>query len=134
MTLSEYRVGAAIAVSDIDRARAFYEGKLGLAPATDHEPADNVTYRCGGDSVIHVFLSPFAGTAKSTMAGWDVPDIEAVVDELTSRGVPFEHYSEGPILTDERGIADFGGGNRVAYFTDPDGNILSLGSVQQAPV
>ena len=128
MSLSNYRVGAAAAVSDMKRAREFYEGLLGLVPATDHEPTNNIAYACADGTLIHVFLSPYAGTAKSTMAGWFVPDLEDVVDELTAKGVPFEHYSEGPIITDARGIAHFDGNNRVAYFTDPDGNILSLAS------
>lgn len=131
MGLSEYKVAAAVAVSDMDRARAFYEGKLGLSPATDHEPDDNRAYRCGEGTVIHVYLSPdHAGGSSATVAGWYVDDIERVVEELTSRGVSFEHYDEGPIVTDDEGIATFEGGARVAYFRDPDGNTLS---VAQAP-
>ena len=131
MSLSEYKVVAAIAVSDMGRAREFYEGKLGLSPATDHEPDDNRAYRCGEGSVIHVYASPeHAGKATATLAGWYVDDVEAIVDELTSRGVAFERYDEGPIVTDGKGIATFDGGARVAYFKDPDGNILSIA---QAP-
>ena len=51
---------------------------------------------------------------------------EAVVDELTKRGLKFEQYDEGGIHTDARGIAHFDAGAKVAYFTDPDGNVLSL--------
>jgi catechol 2,3-dioxygenase-like lactoylglutathione lyase family enzyme len=127
MGLSEYKVAAAIAVSDMDSARAFYEGKLGLSPATDHEPEDNRAYRCGEGSVIHVYSSPeHAGRSTATLAGWYVDDIERVVDELTSKGVTFERYDEGPIITDDKGIATFEGGGRVAYFKDPDGNTLSV--------
>ncbi len=57
-------------------------------------------------------------------------DAETVVDELTARGVVFERYDEGPIVTDEKGIATFEGGAKVAYFRDPDGNTHS---VAQAP-
>jgi hypothetical protein len=60
--------------------------------------------------------------STATLAGWGVDDVEAVVDELTSRDVAFERYDEGPIVTDERGIAAFEGGAKVAYFRDPDGN------------
>jgi catechol 2,3-dioxygenase-like lactoylglutathione lyase family enzyme len=127
MGLSEYKVAAAIAVSDMDSARAFYEGKLGLSPATDHEPEDNRAYRCGEGSVIHVYSSPeHAGRSTATLAGWYVDDIERVVDELASKGVAFERYDEGPIITDDKGIATFEGGGRVAYFKDPDGNTLSV--------
>jgi catechol 2,3-dioxygenase-like lactoylglutathione lyase family enzyme len=127
MGLSEYKVAAAIAVSDMDSARAFYEGKLGLSPATDHEPEDNRAYRCGEGSVIHVYSSPeHAGRSTATLAGWYVDDIERVVDELASKGVAFERYDEEPIITDDKGIATFEGGGRVAYFKDPDGNTLSV--------
>ena len=53
-------------------------------------------------------------------------DVERVVDELTSKGVTFERYDEGTIVTDEKGIATFEGGAQVAYFRDPDGNTLSI--------
>ena len=52
------------------------------------------------------------------------------MDELASKGVAFERYEEGPIVTDEKGIATFEGGAKVAYFRDPDGNTLSIA---QAP-
>ncbi|HZB82130.1 MAG TPA: hypothetical protein VE288_04680, partial [Rubrobacteraceae bacterium] len=82
-------------------------------------------------SVMHVYLSPeHAGKSTATLAGWGVDDVEEVVDELTSRGVTFERYDEGPIITDEKGIATFEGGAKVAYFRDPDGNTLSIA---QAP-
>jgi len=125
MGLGEYRVAAAVAVSDMDRARAFYEGKLGLSVGTDS--GDNVAYRCGEGTVIHVYLSPdHAGKATATLAGWYVDDVESIVDELVFNGVAFERYDEGPTTTDEKGIATFDGGARVAYFKDPDGNTLSI--------
>ncbi len=129
MSLSEYKVAAATAVSDMGRAREFYEGKLGLLVGIDS--GDNVQYRCGEGSVIHVYLSPeHAGKSTATLAGWGVEDVESVVDELTSKGVAFERYDEGSIITDGKGIATFDGGAKVAYFKDPDGNTLSIA---QAP-
>jgi catechol 2,3-dioxygenase-like lactoylglutathione lyase family enzyme len=125
MSLSRYRVAAAVAVSDMDRAREFYEGMLGLAVSIDS--GDNVQYRCAEGTVFHVYLSPeHAGKSTATLVGWGVNDVERVVDELTSRGVTFERYDEGPIITDERGIATFEGDAKVAYFKDPDGNTLSI--------
>lgn len=129
VSLSEYRVSASVAVRDMAAAREFYEGRLGLAVGTDS--GDNVAYRCADGTLVHVFVSPYAGTAKATLAGWGVDDIERVVDELTASGVVFERYDEGPIVTDERGIATFEGDAKVAYFKDPDGNVLSIA---QAPV
>jgi len=129
MGLSEYKVAAALAVSDLDRAREFYEGKLGLSVSIDS--GNNVQYQCGEGSVMHVYLSPeHAGKSTATLAGWGVDDVERVLKDLTSRGVTFERYDEGPMITDERGIATFEGGAKVAYFRDPDGNILSIA---QAP-
>jgi catechol 2,3-dioxygenase-like lactoylglutathione lyase family enzyme len=127
--LSSYKVVAGLAVSDTDRAREFYEGKLGLSVGTDS--GDNVAYRCGEGTVMHVYSSPeHAGKSTATLASWYVDDIERIVDELTSKGVVFERYYEGPIVTDDKGVATFEDGARVAYFGDPDGNTLS---VAQAP-
>jgi len=129
MSLSDYRVGAGVAVSDMARAREFYEGKLGLRVSIDS--GDNVAYACAEGTLFHVYLSPrHAGNSTATLAGWGVDDIDPVVDELTARGVAFEQYDEGGIVTDERGIATFEGDAKVAYFRDPDGNTLS---VAQAP-
>lgn len=125
MGLSKYKVAAGLAVSDMDRAREFYEGKLSFSVGIDS--GDNLQYRCAEGTVIHVYLSPdHAGKSTATLAGWDVNDIEEVVDELTSKGVTFKRYDEGPIVTDEKGIATFDGGVRVAYFKDPDNNTLSI--------
>ena len=129
MGLGKYKVAAGLAVSDMGRAREFYEGKLGLSASIDS--GDNVQYRCAEGSVMHVYLSPeHAGNSTATLASWGVDDVESVVDELTEKGVAFERYEEGSIVTDEKGIATFEGGAKVAYFTDPDGNTLSIA---QAP-
>ena len=125
MSLRGYKVVARLSVSDMECAREFYEGKLGLSVAIDS--GDNVAYRCAEGSVLHVYLSPeHAGKSMATLASWYVDDVEGVVDELTSKGVAFEHHDVGAIITDEKGIATFEGGAEVAYFRDPDGNTLSI--------
>lgn len=122
MSLSKYKVAAAVAVSDMDRAREFYEGKLGLSVGIDS--GDNLQYRCAEGTVLHVYLSPeHAGKSTATLAGWGVNEVERVVDELIERSVSSERYNEGSIITDEKGIATFEGA-KVAYFRDPDGNSL----------
>jgi catechol 2,3-dioxygenase-like lactoylglutathione lyase family enzyme len=127
MGLSKYEVGVAAPVSDMDRATQFYEGKLGLSGGEDVSDGGR-TYRCGGRTTIHVYPSPDnAGKSQATLAGWEVDDIDAVVDELASKGVVFEQYDQPPFKTDAKGIATFADG-KVAYFKDPDGNILSVGS------
>jgi catechol 2,3-dioxygenase-like lactoylglutathione lyase family enzyme len=128
-SLSDCIVSASVAVSDIERARRFYEDVLGLAVEIDS--GDNIRYRCADGSTMHIFVSPYAGTARSTVAGWGVADIDAAVERLEAQGVEFERYTSGPIVTDERGIASFPGGNRVAYFKDPDGNGLSIAYAPQ---
>jgi catechol 2,3-dioxygenase-like lactoylglutathione lyase family enzyme len=79
----------------------------------------------------HEFEWPeHAGKLTATLPIWYVEDVERVVDDLISKGIAFERYDEGPIITDEKGIATFDGGAEVAYFRDPDGNTLSIA---QAP-
>ena len=124
MSLSEYKVGAAVSVSDMAKARAFYEGKLGLEVSIDS--GDNVQYRCAEGTVFHVYVSEYAGMSEATVAGWGVEDVEKVVDELTEKGVVFEQYDGPGLRTNEKGIATFDGDARVAYFKDPDGNVLSI--------
>jgi hypothetical protein len=73
----------------------------------------NLQYRCAEGTVIHVYLSPeHAGKSTATLVCWGVDDVEGVVDELTSKGITFERYDEGPIITDEKGIATFEGGRQ----------------------
>jgi len=77
--------------------------------------------------MVHVYLSPeHAGNSTATLASFYVDDVEKIVDELAERGLAFDRYDEGPIITDEKGIATFDGGAKVAYFKDPDGNTLSI--------
>ena len=124
MTLSSYTLNASIAVSDMARATDFYEGKLGLSPARTQADGSRV-YASGGDASLHVYPSPeHAGESTATLATWYVDDVEGVVDELSSRGVGFEHY-EG-LTTDEKGISPRAGGGRVAWFKDPDGNTFAV--------
>jgi catechol 2,3-dioxygenase-like lactoylglutathione lyase family enzyme len=123
MGLSEAKVSPAIGVSDMQRARDFYEGKLGLSGGRDEGDGGH-TYPCGGGTELHIFPSPGAGKTESTIAGFEVDDLEATVDELADNGVAFEQYDE-PLKTDEKGIATADGGG-VAWLKDPDGNVLAI--------
>jgi catechol 2,3-dioxygenase-like lactoylglutathione lyase family enzyme len=125
MGLSDRPVSASIAISDVDRAREFYEGKLGLTGSEDVD--GGYTYPCAGSSELHIYPSPEnAGKSGATQAFWSVDDVEATVDELAAKGVSFEQYGE-PFTTDAKGIARLGN-EAVAWFKDPDGNILALGT------
>lgn len=126
MSLSEHPVAATIPVSDMARAREFYEGKLGLSGGKDQDDGGH-TYPSGDGSHIHIYPSPGnAGRSGATLAAWMVDDVEGAVDELIASGVTFEQYGE-PLNTDEKGIARLGA-SEIAWFRDPDGNILAVES------
>ena len=114
---------ANLAVKDIDKARKFYEGTLGLTKV-GAEGSELVAYK-SGNSTINVYRSEYAGTNKATAVTWMVGnDIEKVVQALKAKGVTFEHY-DMPGMTHE-GDVHVGGKMKVAWFKDPDGNILNL--------
>jgi catechol 2,3-dioxygenase-like lactoylglutathione lyase family enzyme len=127
MTVSKLKVGPTIAVSDMDAAKEFYEGKLGLSGGVEKGDG-GTTYQCSEGTEVHVYPSPGnAGKSGATLAGWWTDDVEGVVDELSSKGVTFEQYDMEELKTNEKGIADFGD-VQAAWFKDPDGNILSIGN------
>jgi catechol 2,3-dioxygenase-like lactoylglutathione lyase family enzyme len=111
-----------IAVKDLDRARTFYEGTLGLK--TQDEMGGEVLTMKSGDTTINVYRSEFAGTNKATALTFDVDDIDQEVRELKGKGIFFEHY-DLPGLT-RQGDLHVAEGFKTAWFKDPDGNILSL--------
>ncbi len=124
MSLNECRIAAVAAVADLDRAREFYEGSLGLSPVDSGASGDEVVYRCGEGTGLMVYCSPTnAGTGSATVACWEVQDLGAEMKTLRDRGVAFEKY-EG-FDQDESGVLDMGD-ERVAWFTDPDGNTFAL--------
>jgi catechol 2,3-dioxygenase-like lactoylglutathione lyase family enzyme len=130
MPLSAYELRTSIAVSDIGRAAAFYEGKLGL-PLIRSAPSAHITdgsrvYGSGGGPALNVYQSATAGTTAATLAVWYVDDLDATVDELTASGVEFTRYEQ--FEHDERGITERAGGGRIAWFQDPDGNTFALES------
>jgi catechol 2,3-dioxygenase-like lactoylglutathione lyase family enzyme len=127
MGLESCRVEATVAVTDMAKAKEFYEGKLGLSGGSE-EPDGGLTYECAGGTRIHVYPSPDnAGKSGATLAGFLSDDLEGTVDELTSNGVTFEQIEMGPIKTNEKGIAAFGD-EQVAWFKDPDGNTMGIAS------
>lgn len=129
MSLSDYRIGPAVAVADLDAAQKFYEEKVGLR-VEDQFEGEMVLYACGGDSTLMIYSSPaHAGKATHTLAGWEVDDLVKEMDDLRSRGVEFERYDgeNGP-ATDERGIFS-AEGMRVAWFRDPEGNTFAINDV-----
>lgn len=111
-----------LAVSDLDRARAFYTDTLGLKEV-DQE-GDELIVLKSGDSAVSVYRSDYAGTNKATAVSWAVDDIDAEVSALRQKGVMFEHY-DLPGL-EVRGDVHVGDHMKIAWFKDPDGNILNI--------
>jgi catechol 2,3-dioxygenase-like lactoylglutathione lyase family enzyme len=112
-----------IAVRDLDRAKAFYSGALGLTVGDDRSSA--VRYDTRDGTWFLVYRSDLAGTAKSTCMRFEVDDITVAVKELRDRGIVFEEY-DLPGLKTIDGIAEHESGARGAWFKDPDGNILEV--------
>jgi len=128
--LSDFPLRASVAVSDIGRAVAFYEGKLGLEPLGSGPSAEiadgSRVYGSGGTLALNVYESVTAGTTSATLATWYVEDLDDLVDELAAAGVELVHYEE--FGQDVRGIAPRAGGGRIAWIQDPDGNTFALES------
>ena len=123
--LADTNVIAVLAVKDIEAARGFYEGTLGLQRAEWQSPDPTAVMYRSGSSTVLVYQSQFAGSNQATAASWGAGnDLEAVVAELKSKGVSFEHY-DIPGSTRE-GDVHVIGDLKVAWFKDPDGNILNL--------
>jgi predicted enzyme related to lactoylglutathione lyase len=111
-----------IPVSDVARARKFYEQKVGLKAKEEY--AGGVIYECGKGSWVFMYPSAGAGTSKASTAFWAVDDVTAEVAELKSRGVAFEEYDMPGIKT-VNSIATAGGA-KTAWFKDSEGNILAI--------
>jgi catechol 2,3-dioxygenase-like lactoylglutathione lyase family enzyme len=128
MPLSAYQLRASIAVSDMQKAVAFYEGTLGLE-VLQSGPSANIAdgsrvYGSGGGPALNVYQSITAGKTSATLATWYVEDIDQIVDELALSGVEFIHYDQ--LEHDTKGITARAGGGRIAWFQDPDGNTFAL--------
>ena len=124
--LGDRDVAVTLAVKDLNAARDFYERVVGLREPNAMPGA--VLYKSGSTTVL-VYESEFAGTNQATAASWDVgDDLEGEIEELKRKGVTFEHYDNLPNTTREGDVHSFGD-YKGAWFKDPDGNILNLGSM-----
>jgi catechol 2,3-dioxygenase-like lactoylglutathione lyase family enzyme len=109
-----------IAARDMEKAREFYGGKLGLRTSEEH---DNLWLHLAGDRDTLVYEQPEITPASFTVLNFEVDEIDRAVDGLAERGVSFERY-EG-FEQDEKGIFR-GEGPLIAWFQDPSGNVLSV--------
>lgn len=123
--LKDRNSSAIVAVSDLDRARKFYAGVLGLE--LEQGGGDGMLMFRTGRTQLCVYASEFAGTNRANAVVWGLGDeLEAVVADLQGKGVSFERYDfEGATFADGiHRFDDFG----AAWFKDPDGNILHINS------
>ncbi len=110
-----------VPTKDAPASRAFYEGKLGFQFVSD-DPFALVMK--SGENMIRIAKAKDFTPPPYTVLGWEVQDVAAVVQWLTGRGVVFEKY---PFVQDqELGIWTTPNGDKVAWFKDPDGNVLSV--------
>jgi len=113
---------ATLAVRDLNAAAKFYGEMLGLSRAST-EDNEAIVFE-SGDTTINVYRSTFAGTNKATALTWAVDDVEEIVRTLKAKGVTFEHYDLPQ--TKREGDVHIAGDHKIAWFKDPDGNILSV--------
>jgi catechol 2,3-dioxygenase-like lactoylglutathione lyase family enzyme len=123
--LGDMDAASNVAVKNLETAKKFYEEILGLTPVgTEGEEA--VVFK-SGNSTVYVYKSQYAGSNKATAISWVVGEnIEGVVQQLKAKGVTFEHYDmPGVTRNGDVHVAD---DMKVAWFKDPDGNILNITS------
>ena len=130
--LSDHSPVPTLAVTDLERARGFYEGTLGFkpdAPPADADPSEGILYSSGAGRIL-VYPSAYAGTNKATAVAFDVPvaAFDAEVAALRSAGVEFQTFEMDGLEWDD-GVAS-NGPMRSVWFADPDGNILNVGTLQ----
>lgn len=119
--LTDNKAFSGFAVPDVEAAKKFYGETLGVKVTT--EDMGLINLHLGDGTTILVYPKPDHVPATFTILNFVVDDIDAVVDQLTARGVTFVKYDGFP--QDERGIMR-GNGPDIAWFTDPGGNVLSV--------
>jgi catechol 2,3-dioxygenase-like lactoylglutathione lyase family enzyme len=121
--LQNTKVFSSFSVSDLAKAKEFYENKLGLKSSAEMPGLLHVELE--GNQKLLIYEKDAHLPATFTVLNFIVRDLEKVVDELTNRGVTFEQYQGERINTDRKGIFR-NGGMAIAWFKDPAGNILSV--------
>ena len=119
--LSDKNAVATVAVKNLETAKRFYEGKLGLTKVMENDEV--LAYKTGA-STLFVYRSEYAGTNRATGVTFVAQEVDDLVRKLKDKGVTFEHY-DLPRLT-RQGDVHVAGTMKTAWFKDPDGNIFSL--------
>jgi catechol 2,3-dioxygenase-like lactoylglutathione lyase family enzyme len=119
--LSDNDAIATVGVKNLETAKKFYEGTLGLTKVMENEEV--LAFKTGR-STLFVYRSPYAGTNKATAVTFVAAEVEDLVRTLRDRGVTFEHYDLPKMV--RQGDIHVAGTMKAAWFKDPDGNIFSL--------
>ncbi|WP_316825044.1 VOC family protein [Pedobacter miscanthi] len=122
--LENSKAFSSFSVDDIQKAKDFYQGILGLE--VKDNPMGVIEVVVSGSSPILLYPKPNHVPATFTVLNFPVENIEQAVDELIAKGVKFEIYNQESIKTDEKGISRGNGGPNIAWFRDSAGNILSV--------
>jgi len=120
--LGDAKVYPVIAVANMDIAKEFYINRLGMQLERENETGTIVK---SDDSKLLLYMSEFAGTNEATAALWEVSNVDAVVDDLTGKGISFEVYEDMEDVRIE-GVVHVMDEARAAWFKDPDGNVLCV--------
>lgn len=124
--LSDCRAVAMLPVQDMDTARNFYENTLGLK--ISREDDGGLLFECGSGTHVLVYQSFGASDAAFTQVGWSCQNFDGEMADLRGRGITFEQYDLPGLKTDADGVATMEG-ERVAWFKDPAGNLLSISTL-----
>ena len=125
--LHAFPMYAYIPARDLNRARQFYETKVGLRPR--EETNGGVVYEFAGGTACFLYPTPNAGTSQASQAFWSVKDVDGLIRKLKAKGVVFENYDMPGERSAEGAIT--AGGAKAAWFKDSEGNIMAL--IEEVP-
>jgi catechol 2,3-dioxygenase-like lactoylglutathione lyase family enzyme len=126
--LSKYKIVAFVTIVDVERAKSFYRDTLGLTLVSE-EPPFALVFDANG-IMVRLGIGKELPNVPGTVLGWQVPEMRSAVRELVDAGVRFERFDG--LKQDEMGVWTAPNGARVAWFRDPDGNILSISEHPEA--
>ncbi len=122
--LGDKKATSGFAVKDLDAAREFYEGTLGLRIEVLSEEFGVTALKLAAGTDVLMYVSPEMSPPSYTMLNFEVDDVEATVDGLSERGISFQRYDG--FDHNEKGIVSGGPGPEIAWFEDPSGNTIAV--------